>query len=59
MGNFHDFLAIDFFFNIKSPEKIQGSENTLGKFQSIWMLTSSWNEDLKSIYNVKFLNKPL
>ena len=62
MGNFRDFLP--FVFYTKPPEnnglflqkvKTQGTKNTFGKFQSIWMLTSAGNEDLKTIYNVKFL----
>ena len=38
MGNFRNFLHI--VFSTKPPEKIQGSETTFGKFQSILTLTS-------------------
>ena len=39
MGNFGDFFLIVFY--TKPPEKIQGIENTFGKFQSILTLTSA------------------
>ena len=49
MGNFRDFVP--FVFYTKPPEnnvlfilqnvKSQGTKNTLGTFQSIWMLTSA------------------
>ena len=57
MGNF-----CLLFFYTKPPEKIffqkfkiKGTQNTFGKFQSILEAKFSRNEDLKTIYNVKFL----
>ena len=45
MGNFRDFLPIVCYTKpaekFSQKLKIKGSENTFGKFQSIWMLTSA------------------